>query len=79
MNEDYRLLSVSEAASFLGLDPKHMALRRYRGELAIPCVKMGHRTIRYRMGDVMLVASGERPAFKTKFEPVWDSPYAKAR
>lgn len=77
MDEIYKLLSMAEAAEFLGLDAKLLTARRYRGEIALPCVRLGHRTVRYRSGDVMLVASGERPIFKLKEEAAWLSPYAK--
>lgn len=77
MDEIYKLLSMAETAEFLGLDAKLLTARRYRGEIALPCVRLGHRTVRYRSGDVMLVASGERPIFKLKSEDAWVSPYAK--
>jgi excisionase family DNA binding protein len=50
-NQD-RLLSEPEAASFLGLST--WTVRRWRLEGKLSAVKMGHRSIRYRQSDLEL-------------------------
>lgn len=74
-----RLLTTREAAAMLGIQPNALSWRRVRGELALPTVKLGYRTVRYRLGDLMLVVSGARPFLKRPGEPGWVSVAAEAK
>lgn len=66
-------MTTHEAAAMLGIKPNALSWRRVRGELALPTVKLGYRTVRYRLGDLMLVVSGARPFLKRPGEPGWQT------
>lgn len=68
-----RLLTAREAAAILGIQPNALSWRRIRGELALPSVRLGYRTVRYRLADLVLVVSGARPFLKRPGEPGWVS------
>lgn len=57
----------------LGIKPNALSWRRVRGELALPTIKLGYRTVRYRLVDLLLVVNGERPFLKRPNEPGWPS------
>lgn len=74
--EPRRLLSTKEAAELLHVPSASIPWRARRGELALPEVWLGKHSRRFRVGDVLLVAAGQRPLFKSADEPVWESPYS---
>lgn len=72
-----KLIKAREVAQYLEVPTASLGWRNRRGELAIPTVWIGPKSPRWRRGDIMLVTTGQRPAWKQKDEPKWDSPYAK--
>lgn len=73
------LLNSKELAEFLNITESQVGWRIARKELAIPFLMLGPKTRRFRLGDVLLVTSGQRPAFKLPEDPQWESPYAQTR
>lgn len=63
--EDKKLLNTQEAAEFLGMGVSTLEQARVYGHLAIPYVRIGSRTIRYRLEDLEQYVQNLKPRFTT--------------
>jgi excisionase family DNA binding protein len=52
-----KLLTSKEAAAFLNLTPGAFKIRRIRGSLVLPFVKVGKRSIRFKLEDLEAYAN----------------------